>query len=237
MQLKRVIPWIYAAAFEMAAILSAAVLKPFSKFSEKRVLYPEKAGRPILLVHGYLHDASAWAYHKKKLQKEGFGPVYTINLGSPFSSIALLAEKVRKKALEIQKNEGRSDLILIGHSMGGLVSAFYATQLAPSGKVTDVITIGSPLQGTYMASIGIGANAKEMRRGSLFVKKLQKAMTENQTIRFCHIASSTDALILPQDSAISSAADAKTALLDGVGHVALLYSSRVFRQISHWLRD
>ncbi len=232
--LARVICWIHSLALECVALLGAICLKPFCYFSARRVAYPKEMETPILLVHGYLHDASAWVYQKKKLAKAGFGPVYAMNLRHPFSSIERLAQQVREKAAQIEKITGRSDLILIGHSMGGLVSSWYATQLAPQGKVKDVITIGSPFFGTHLAKIGIGSNAKEMQRGSPFLNDLQEAMSRKSEMRFSHIASSTDEVIIPADSAILPGAS-RTLMLDDVGHVALLYSPRVFQQIREWI--
>jgi triacylglycerol esterase/lipase EstA (alpha/beta hydrolase family) len=176
--------------------MGAVFLKPFAYFSQKRVVHAKNEGRPILLVHGYLHNATAWVYQKQRLAEEGFGPIYVLNLKKPFASIVAHAEQLKEKALEIQQETGRSDLILIGHSMGGLVCSWYATQLAPRGKVTDLITIGSPLRGTTLAKVGLGSNAREMERDSLFLYELQKAIQKSRSTRFYHIASMTDQTFL-----------------------------------------
>lgn len=231
----RAVRWVHSLAFEALAVLGAICLKPFCHLSAKKVARANNDGRPILLVHGYLHDATAWVYQKKKLTQAGLGPVYALNLLPSFSSIASYAQQVKEKAAQIEQETGRSDLILVGHSMGGLVSSWYATQLAPRGKVTDVITIGSPLNGTHLAKIGMGANAREMERGSLFLYELQKAIRQNRSTRFYHIASTTDEIVVPASSAILPGA--KQVVLDDVGHLALLYSPRVSDQICSWLRS
>lgn len=84
------------------------------------------------------------------------GPIYTIDLGSPFLSIEEYAEKVKEKAKQIAHETGHTKLALIGHSMGGLVSAYYAIHLAPEGSIRSVITLGSPMQGTKVAFFGVG---------------------------------------------------------------------------------
>jgi len=195
---------------------------------------PEE-GRPILLIHGYLQNASNWAFLKRRLCQRGFGPVFTLNLGHPFSSIRDYAGIIAKKAALIAKETGREDLTLIGHSMGGLASAWYAAKVAPAGKVGDVITIGSPLGGTKMASIAIGRNGREMRRGSDFVREVEEVFRKNRKVRFYHIASKVDPIILPYSSALTGLHPEREYVLDDLGHMTLLYSQRVVDKIEKWL--
>ncbi len=117
------IRWAYAITFELIAIFAIHAL----------LLMPDRGakkgnGRPILLVHGYLHHAKVWGLQKKWLEALGAGPIYTINLGPPFQSIRTYAEKVSQKAQAIAQETGRNDLILIGHSMGGIISLMVARE-------------------------------------------------------------------------------------------------------------
>ena len=223
--------WIFALALEIPAIVLMFCLRPISFFWS---LGPkgERKGPPILLVHGYLHDSSAWIYHRWQLKRHGYSQVYLLNLKPRFASIAEYAKQIEAKASLIEKETGQNHLILIGHSMGGLVSAFYATQLAPQGKVTDVITIGSPLAGTLMAKIGIGPAAREMERNSEFLKKLQIAILSNRTIRFLSIATKTDQLVIPYTSGVIGD---KCFIINNLCHVSLLYSPRVAKKIVSFL--
>lgn len=222
--------WLHALAFESIAVIGVALLRlmPLSSKTEGRK-------RPILLVHGYMNHSSVWVLQKKRLEALGFGPVYSINLGHPFRSIASYAEKVQAKCEAIAKETGRRDLVLIGHSMGGLVASYYATRLAPPKTVTDVITIASPLAGTPVAHLGIGPNAKEMRPNSPFVKELQAAIAQNRQIRFHHIATKSDQLVIPGASAALT--DNQHFVFEDVGHASLLYSRRVTERLAHWLEQ
>ncbi len=191
-------------------------------------------GKPILLVHGYMNHGSVWVLQKKRLEALGVGPIYTINLGHPFKSISHYAENVKVKAEQIVQQTGRKDLVLIGHSMGGLVSAYYATHLAPLDTVTDVITIGTPLAGTPVARIALGPNGKEMVPNSPFLKQLEEAMGRAKGIRFRHIATKSDQLVIPGASAAIK--DNQCFILEDIGHTSLLYSARVTDQIYEWLQ-
>jgi pimeloyl-ACP methyl ester carboxylesterase len=235
--LSRVVCWVHSIVFEAFALGFSFCIRSIGFMSIDSGDRGSKNGCPILLIHGYLYDSSAWTFLRHFLCRKGFGPVYTLNLVHPFWSISEYAELVFQKAAEIATNTGRNDLILIGHSMGGLVSAWYAAKVAPPGKVSDVITIGSPLGGTWAASMAVGPNGRDMRRGSDFVKALQKEMRDNEQIRFYHIASKVDQLILPYSSALTGLHPEREFLVEDIGHMTLLFSPRIAAKIEGWLLE
>lgn len=227
--------WLHSLSFEIFAVLATVLLRPIGYLSNQKKPTGSFRGKPLLLVHGYLHDASAWLFLKRMLNEAGFGPIYTLNLIHPFRSIRNYGKLVALKAQEIEKDTQRKDLILVGHSMGGLVSSWYATQIAPSGKVTDVITIGSPLSGTYAAFIAMGPNGREMHPGSSLITTLRKTIETNSTTRFYHIASMTDQLILPYSSALTGRHPEREFVLKDIGHLSLLFSPCIANKIKKWL--
>ncbi|HEY4831006.1 MAG TPA: alpha/beta fold hydrolase, partial [Waddliaceae bacterium] len=189
---------------EVFCLLTCAVLYPISQtwFDPKKEEINQNQN-PVLLVHGYLHNSSAWTYYRYRLNKAGFNNVFTIDLGHPLQSIEDYAEKVKKKVSEIQILTGKSTITLIGHSMGGLVSSFYATKLASEQGifVSEVVTLGSPLNGSRFSVIGFGECARQMGRESNFVKGLQEKVRASN-IPFIHFGSQTDELVRPTVSAI-----------------------------------
>ena len=233
--LKWVVRWLHAMTFEMLIVFFGFFLRPFGYLRDQKKSTGLASGRPILLVHGYLHDSSAWVYVRKHLASKGFGPIYTLNLIHPFRSIRSYAQLVAKKAEQIAEATGRRDLILMGHSMGGLVSSWYATKLAPAGTITDVVTLGSPLNGTYVAWIALGPNGKEMKPGSEFIQELQEAIAKNSDIQFYHIGTKTDQLIVPSSSAWFGDSVERQFAVEDIGHVTLLFSKRILNKISQWI--
>lgn len=223
------IHWIHAMSFEFIALLTIAILR-LVPVGQK----PAKSqGRPILLVHGYANHGSVWTLHKKRLESAGFGPVYLINLGDPFLSIQTYSERVKEKAEAIAKETGREDLTLIGHSMGGLVSSWYATRLARPGSVAAIITVASPLEGTPVARYALGQNAREMEPQSKFLQELKAAMSECKELKIFHIATESDQVVVPG----ISAAGGTDYVLDDLGHAGLLYSKRVSDKMIEWLKE
>ena len=191
---------------------------------------------PILLVHGYLHHGSAWLYFQHLMEDADVGPTYTINLGSPLLSIEEYAAKVQKKAEQIAEETGDVELVLVGHSMGGLVSAYYALYLAPEGTVRSVATLGSPLQGTTTADFGIGQCAQQMRYQSEFVTALGRDISLSP-IPFLHLGSKTDFVIRPNSSALLHGPNSRVYEYESMGHMMYLLSQSVVDKVVEFYRD
>ena len=203
------------------------------------LLLPKRTKRsdktPILLIHGYLHNSTAWLYFKKKLENANLGPVYTITLFPPFTSIKRLGDQVQRKAESIEKETGCKRLLLVGHSMGGLVSSFYAENLAPEGKVERIVTLASPLHGTRLAALGYGENIEEMGPETAFLSALRYKIAHSN-ISYCHLASKLDNIIVPWDSALLERNTGKNRVIEDEGHLTILVSNKVIKQTIEWLR-
>jgi len=233
---RQLIHWFYAQTLELFVLAMLVLLGVASFFRKSHPVMSFGKNQPILLVHGYLNAGFVWGYHKKYLSKNGFGPIYTIDLGHPFQSIRTYALKVQQKARQIAQENGTSELSLIGHSMGGLVSYYYTAKLAPAHSVSQVITIGSPLQGTRVAKIGLGQCTREMEINSNFLKELHESIELCSHVQFYNIASTTDELVIPYSSAILKSDSNHQFYLDDIGHASMLFSKRVSDQLCSWLR-
>ncbi len=231
--------FIHAVIAEVFSLFMASVcyLINLEKRNPKVAKVTDK--RPILLVHGLYHNSSGWWMFKKRLKTAHIGPVFTINLGNPFSSISEHAEKVKKMVAEIQAITKRKDIVLIGHSMGGLVATKFALDLATEDtKVTDVITIGTPLKGSKMAKyLGFGKSVKEMHVQSLFIKDLNHSMIEQKKINFFHIASKMDVLVSLSSALFPENKKAKHLVIPNLGHIGQLYSKSVINPIIDYYKN
>lgn len=230
----KIIRWIYVIIFEVIAIALIILLQIVGFFWKPEVKQKFSKKTPVLLISGYVNTSAVWIYLFWKLAKADIGPIYRINLKNPFSSIVDLAKQVEKMAGCIEEETGNPHLIIIGHSMGGLVGAYYATKIAKKGKVTDVITLGSPWSGSKVAKIAIGKNAREMDIDSMFLGTLRQDIPHSK-IRFFHIASMTDPFIFPQSSAILHGT--KGYVFSNLGHGAMLFSPRVAKVLIEWIRQ
>jgi len=205
------------------------------------------SGTPILLIHGYTQDQTDWVWFKHKLRKNNLGPLYSLNLKPHFASMVQLSDLLKKKIEEIKAETNNSNIILIGHSMGGLVGSYYTENLANPGEVLAVITLGAPFQGTKMVALGYGQSVKEMAPHSPFLRELTQKI-KSSSIKYHHIASKIDNIIIPWDSAFPSEDYLENNLpnnqlsldnhliLGDHGHLALLISPRVINQVVKWLK-
>lgn len=77
----------------------------------------------------------------------------------------------------------RKKIILIGHSMGGLIVANLGKQYPEFNKI-PIIPLASPLQGTPLAYLEswISTAAEEMKPNSKWIQALQKDLKENPRV-------------------------------------------------------
>ncbi|MFP5406991.1 MAG: hypothetical protein ACLGHY_11880, partial [Gammaproteobacteria bacterium] len=93
--------------------------------------------------------------------------------------------------------------------------------------VAAVVTLGTPHHGTWSANFGIGLNTAQMRQGSKWLATLAQSETAEIRRLFTVIITLHDNVVMPQ--AVQTLEDARTVVLVGVGHIALLGSRKVLR--------
>lgn len=232
---------------EVLAIFTAifASLLAFRKENPKSLksTTPGNPRKATILVHGFLHNRSAWIYLRPQLEsKPDVGTVFTLNLGSPFQTIENYAEILRKQVAEIKKMapDEALEINLVGHSMGGLVSAYYAVDNLEKNTqngvhVVKIVTLASPLQGTpvaYLASWCCPC-AKEMLPGSNFLKNLQenvKKLKEMPVSIVCGI----DFMVPPKRSFFEGSQNVHE--IPYMGHMTPLYSKKIAAYIIEGLK-
>lgn len=194
-------------------------------------------GIPILLIHGFNHNRSAWFSLSRKLHRAGFANIHAINLRRGNHCIADQAEWVMQQAKELQRNAGVRELILIGHSMGGLVACHCAVMTEGGHAITHVMTLGAPLHGTRMAVLAGGHACQEMRVGSPYTDELCRAIGADHRVRYFHLGSWFDNMVIPSESAVTGKRPGHERLFPDVGHLTMLFSSKVAQQVIDWLRS
>lgn len=224
---------------ELSCNFTRCILLPFSSFrANPNPLTAEAATTPIVLVHGYAQNQSDWFWFQYQLKQAGIGPVYTINLWNPMGSIETHADNLAKTLKNIQEKHPAEAITLIGHSMGGLVSSYYAEFLkGPEVNIKKVITLGSPFYGTRLAGLGAGLSVEQMAPNAAFLESLRLKINES-AIPYCHIASQMDNMIVPWDSALIDPLNPDAAhqyVIPDQGHIRLLVSQQVLDKVKSWL--
>ena len=217
---------------EYAAFIAGFVLiMPFeSWWMGPDRLQPVRDRRPpLLLIHGYGCSRGAWWWLRRRLEAAGW-TVATINLEPIYTGIDNYVEPLARRIEAVLAETGATQLILVGHSMGGLVARAYFRRFGVQ-RVARLVTLGTPHSGSELARIGIGENARQMRSGSPWLQTLAQETAIPETIA---IYSRHDNYVMPQ--ANLALPGAMNRALDGVGHLFMLFSPRVARALLAALR-
>nr|WP_315397946.1 alpha/beta fold hydrolase [uncultured Duganella sp.] len=180
-------------------------------------LQPNARGLPVLLIHGYACNSGYWRPMSKLLARAGISH-YGIDLEPPGASIDDFVPQVRAAVERLCADTGSSQVIVLAHSMGGLVARAYLRRHG-AGRIARVITLGTPHHGTALAGFGPGSNALQMRRDSPWLAALAANEADLQRALFSSIYSVHDNIVAPHDSGVLPGA--RNLMFGAIGHVAL----------------
>ena len=106
---------------------------------------------PVLLIHGYMADASVWNKWVELLKKDGIAayPITFKQSDDKCGSAAEHAKELSKIIGQIKDETGQNKVNIVGHSKGGLDARVY---LANNTKdVANLVMIGTPNSGSPLA--------------------------------------------------------------------------------------
>ena len=185
----------------------------------------------IILVPGYLMNEGCMWILRWRLLRDGF----TVRVLEPVNKMSSIDSQARRLGEFIATIiNGDPSLILIGHSLGGLVCRQYVAKYSYGRpNVCRLITLGTPHRGTKLWSMGIGAVVRDLRPGSSFLAQLEEYSAGQQAPQRLSIASDFDELIIPNEHADYPGAEQRTVHL--IGHFRLVLSARVYELIQQYL--
>ncbi len=185
---------------------------------------PAPARRPVLLIHGVLVNDGVWIAFRRYLRLSGIGPVYTVNYGPPLADIEVFAGQLYTKVEAICAATGAKRIVLVGHSMGGLVARAYLRRFG-GGRVARLITLGTPHHGSVHAYLFVGRSLAQLRPGNAWLAELNRDENGAPPVPITSIWSRHDSMVAPQASSVLGHAD--NVALVGVAHNALLADRKV----------
>lgn len=220
---------LHSALVEWAAAAAASATRPlgFVPLPGARTRGP----RPIIVVHGYAMNRACFVPLACRLARAGLGPI----VGFEYWTLGRIAAGARQLGWfvdEVRARTGADCVDLVGHSMGGVVGRYYVALRGGDRAVRNLITIGSPHFGTDMSRAGVGHPTRELVIGSKLLARIAHAPPPVHA-RIVAIWSRADALV---PGARQHLAGAEQIVLPDLGHVAMLGSRRVAREIIARLR-
>jgi triacylglycerol lipase len=193
---------------------------------------PDQGGRGVLLVHGYLCNRGFWNRWYPRLQAQGI-PFVGVSLEPVFGSIDDYTDQIDAALVQLQRATGQAPLVVC-HSMGGLVLRAWRRSRLQRGEtaaVTDarihqVLTLGTPHRGTWLARFGQQMNAVQMRRDSLWLQGLMQSESAAWRACFTCVWSDCDNVVFPPCCGVLEGA--ASVHRPGRGHQDLLDDPAVF---------
>jgi pimeloyl-ACP methyl ester carboxylesterase len=183
---------------------------------------PEACALPVLLVHGYGCNGGFWAALRALLRRERISHD-TVDLEPVTAPLDDYVAQLDRAVQRLLAATGAPRIVIVGHSMGGLVARAWLRRHGAQ-NVARIITVGTPHHGTGLASLGIGANARQMQQGSAWLAQLALEGAAGLPL-VTSVWSWHDNIVAPQTSC--RLAGAKNIAFSGIGHVALGSNPRV----------
>jgi len=252
-------PWgnsLYALAKEIdARAMMFGLTEPFHQWvmpkkTENALQYKDKPCVPVLLVHGYFSNRGIFWQLRKRLLAAAIGPVYTLNLEPLLGGIDSMVPVLGRRIEQVCKQANASQVIIVAHSMGGLVTRRYMANSMATAVVTTTaitlpmphegvnetpmrvkrfVTLGSPHHGSEMSGFSIGQCVREMRLASPWLRALEQAEAGMEHPPTLSIYTLNDDLIYPPES--SKLDWAHNIPVAAVGHVSMLFSKPIAERI------
>ncbi|MBA3820146.1 MAG: alpha/beta fold hydrolase [Deltaproteobacteria bacterium] len=183
--------------------------------------------RPVIVLHGYAMNRANYLPLAYRMAKAGLGPIF----GFEYWTLGRIAADARQLGWfvdEVRAATGATEVDIVGHSMGGVVARYYVSLAGGDAVVKNLVTLGSPHGGTDVSALGVGHPTRELLLGSKLVQRLTAAPPLQHT-RLTVIWSRADALV--PGARQTALPGAEIIMYDDLGHVALLGSRRVARQV------
>jgi triacylglycerol lipase len=157
---------------------------------------------PVVFVHGYTGSASNWTTAEAVFAAGGYSTnemfAYQYNWAqSNKTSAAGLATYVQ----QVLAQTGASQVDIVNHSMGGLVSDWYIKELGGQPYVRHLASIAGANHGTtYATACTIYPSCQEMLPGSTFVQTVTSGDETPGNTKYATWYSACDGVIIPYTS-------------------------------------
>ena len=155
----------------------------------------------VVLVHGILNTGAIFDPLVARLDREGcrcFAPSLRPNTG-----VSGVHDLARKLSAQIDRRFGSTaPVVMVGFSLGGLVTRDYVQTLAARGRVRGVFLISAPNHGTFWANLCPGGGIRDLALGSPFLRGLNADEAVWKRIPVASYWTPYDLMIVPARSSL-----------------------------------
>ncbi len=199
-------------------------------------LAPSTAAMPIVLLHGYVMNHSAFLVMRQALTEAGFRHVRAFNYPQFTHGVPEIARMLKTEVERVLEVAGAERCSIVGHSLGGIVARYYAQVLGGEKTLDTIVTLGTPHMGTYAAHFGVGPVAMQVTYQSPFLNELTRTARPS-SVRYISYYSDLDLFVVPAISAklTEPALQATNIRVRDIGHLSMLLSGEVVQSVVDYL--
>lgn len=192
-------------------------------------------GRPIVLVHGLFHNASAWIIVLRRLERAGFVNLHTYQYNSLTRNFDTAVAGLSRKLDTILETSPDGRAVLMGHSLGGLVCRKVAGSASYRERVAGLIALGSPHGGSDLARFGTNTMSRSLIPG----REVPEAMARTTDADCPKLAIYTlvDDFVFPLNTLLPGKPGWTEKTCSPMGHVWMLYSREITGLVIKFLRS
>ena len=183
--------------------------------------------RGVVFVHGFVCNRGLWNPWLERLTREGRA-FCAVNLEPVFGSIDDYVPAIDAAVHRVTQATGQAPLVVC-HSMGGLAVRAWLRARRADARVAQVVTLGTPHHGTWLARFSFVPNASQMRIGSDWLADLRHDEPASRAALFTCYYASCDNIVFPASSAVLPGA--RQVLVTGVAHVDMAFEPAVMDEV------
>jgi len=191
---------------------------------------------PVLLVHGLYHNASAWYLYKWWLRRRGYEKVFAWSYNTMRYDFWELAEQLKGVLQEAAGLCGGEQVVLVGHSMGGLLVRAVLADKDAAKSVRAAVVLAAPNRGSKLAALAFGRLGRSLRHDGELTTRLN-ALATPRSLPKLNLYSPLDNMVLPTASLEIPEAGWLQAQTAPISHVSMLYHVPTIRLVLEFLDE
>ena len=186
---------------------------------------PAGPGTPVVLVHGLYHNRSAWAVMKRRLKRAGLANVHTCQYNSFTRGFDEAVAELSRTLDGLLGGREDARVILVGHSLGGLVCRAVASDPRYRGRVAGLLALGSPHGGSDLAWFAGGRMGRDLIPGRYISRRM--AESADPDCPRLAVYNLVDDYVFPLDKLQPARPGWAERVCSPMGHVWMLFSPEV----------
>jgi pimeloyl-ACP methyl ester carboxylesterase len=190
----------------------------------------------IILVHGLYHNPSGWTLYRRWLKRAGFTNIYAWDRLLWKHTFNDLLQGFDVWVREIARNLPDKPIVLIGHSLGGLIVRAYAQSPNAVENIAGVVTLGTPHQGTKIAVFGLGKACMDIHHRAPLIKRIEEAAVP-ENIPHLAVYSPIDNIVFPIEALKVPQSGWTYRQTSPISHIYMLYHRPTANCVLEFVRN